>query len=233
MRSTRRLLLVLFIGLSSSAVVAQSTAARVVKRSGDAGGPPSIVITFAADTLRVSGGTSGGAVVLFGVERTVRDDFSEAVTIWNERLTDDDRDGEVSLTLQKPLSPFTVMAAIDESDGRYVIATPGFIPLTIAAAGKLHPNAKGEPIEFQNAMAYAEAFLVSPGKGAWLAHVFDGTGSDGDGNANGRVSVRFAAMKASRGRPDTPGPDHLLPRDLVIVINPMTLAVYADDVRGK
>jgi len=193
---------------------------------------PAIALLFSDNAVRVTGVSRGGGVVLFGVERIIHDDFSESVTLWNEHLTDPDGDGEVSLPLQTPLSPFTVMVAVDEDDARYLVATPGFIPLTISPLGKLHGNNKGEPIEFANAMPYGEALVVRPKQGAWVARGWDGTPGDADGRADGKITIRFADMKAARGRPDIAGPDRLLPRDLVIVINPMTLAVYADDVKG-
>jgi len=193
---------------------------------------PAIAVLFSDNAVRVTGVTRGGGVVLFGVERIIHDDSSESVIVWNEHLADTDGDGEVTLPLQKPLSPFTVMAAVDEDDARYIVATPGFIPVRIAPAGKLHGNDKGEPIEFANAMPYGEALVVRPKQGAWVSHGWDGSLGDADGRTDGRITIRFASMKAARGRPDFPGPDKLLPRDLVIVINPVTLAVYADDVKG-
>lgn len=227
----RRLLVVLCLLLSSSGLLADDPARLVARSGSDA--QPAATIVFADDTVRITGVRPGGTVVLFGVERIVRDDFSQSVVVWDERLSDDDHDGAVSLALKHAMSPLTVLAVVDENNGHYVVATPGFIPLTIPPAGKLHGNDKGEPIEFQNGMPYAEALVLRPGKGAWVAHGFDGTASDSDGRADGKIGIRFDAMKPIHGRPETTAPDRLLPQDLLIVINPRSLAVYADDVKEK
>jgi hypothetical protein len=120
----------------------------------------------------------------------------------------------------------TVMAVVDETDGRYVVASGGMRPQVIPTDAKLKKDSKSDIVRFEHPMSFAQALLVRPGKGAWVGRAEDAA-------HEGKVNLQFEGMTSSRGAGKSASPAKLLPKDVLIVIDPTSLQFYAYDVKDK
>ena len=132
-------------------------------------------------------------------------------------------DGTAEVPLREDVAPFTIAVAIDEEDGRTatVGANIGLAPVR----GPIDPLKRDNlgqimRAEFQTLLAHV--LLVRPGRGSWSGTIGDGTANDEDRRRDHILSVGFRSLK---GRDGNGGPDHLLPRDVLAVVDPQTMRV--------
>lgn len=202
-----------------------------------AAAPPEVSLEEHA--VVVSGATPGGAVAVFGVSQGFNG-FTEYYLLEDELLVDEDGDGAVRLELELPLSKrHSVWTVVDLASGELSLASSkGEAP--IADPLPLDPLSAGGDEVTVAVQRWAYALWVRPGReagaGAWVAIVGDGGASDGDGEENRQVRAAVSAFlpvppaaPEGEGRP----PERLASGDLVVVVDPETLAIRTTRLAGK
>jgi len=162
--------------------------------------PPSIAapplgISLAGDAMVVSGFEPGAEIVYFIVSR-----FSAAYVPRterrSERLIDEDADGEVRITLGRPVPPKFFAVAVELPTGRFAVWTPDDSPGREVAfpENSLQPGPGDRLDRLEDGNDYIELLLVRPGRGAWALTTGDGTPTDESPSSDGLVLAALASM---------------------------------------
>lgn len=193
------------------------------------GGPPAPDITLTPTSVQVSGMTPGSEVLLQEVAHLPQGDYS----IRHQELHvlhDDDRDGSVELTREEGIPWRSIWVAVDRQ-GEVAVAVPEGYPLRWLEL----PRAPQTDVEELDIPRGRVEVLVARGQGSvWGARVVDGGDLDEDGPANGTVRVRLERVPE---RPELPEPalaalERLRPGDVVVVVDPMAMAVAVERVQA-
>jgi hypothetical protein len=180
---------------------------------------PAPVITFEKNTVVVTGVTAKGQAVLFGVARELAEDDVATVVRRSQVLTDDDSDGTVRLDLGKDVPFRSVWVAVDLATGQFTEAAPEGYPLRLVSwkgSGIERGLARADQVEDDR--SFAELLLVRPGMGAWQLTVGDGSSTDDDGAADGRIAVALDHLTPVAGTAEAPA--RFDPTDVVVLIDP-------------
>jgi hypothetical protein len=186
-------------------------------------------VEFEQQAVRVTG-VAMSPITILVISRDYVDNRWK-VTERLESLTDTDRDGAVRLQLDNPVSTFTFCAAVDEGDGRYATNGAAFTPAPIPNDGApLKKNEAGNILRAEFSAPFVDALVVRPGKGRWYGSIGEGGPEDDDGRLNHKLVIGFPRLKDKDG---LKGPDHLLPKDILIVTDPHHMRVAAFRVGEK
>ncbi len=216
----RRLLRAAFLALLISQVMVAFAA------------PPAgkVTVTVTDAAVRIEGVTPKGSISLLTTSYELRE-LDTRLSRRYEQLTDDDGDGVVTLTLKEPLPPFALCVAVDETDGRFAVATPGYKPREM----KIGPadfkiNDHASPHAFEHRMAAGEAMLVRPGQGVWTAALHKPGKSPGaDPHALG---LDFKEMTFRNGKGNGPAaPERLAHDDVVVIVDQMTMQYSVTSIK--
>lgn len=211
------------------------------------GPPPRPVLAFAEDAVSLSGLTPGGEAVVFGVAVRAMG-FHNRVERYAEVLAADEA-GEASLELSEELPPRAVWAVVDLPSGEIATSpTPGF-PRQAQPFPTAGLRGQGQGLDrFRHAVRGAHVLFVRPGEeaGAWGFIADDGSGYDLDGVQDGFVELSLEQLRPLRRSPEDGGeegsedgtdggseegpaeaPAEFLPDDLLVVIDPTELDLYA------
>lgn len=169
---------------------------------------------FNADSIRISGLKPRKSAAVVIVSRSM-EGYLESVTQISNSFSDDDGDGAITIPMPHGISPRTVVIAVDELTGDYIISTPSEPSRQPAAADNaLRRDASGKAFEFHRPAQFLDLLVVRPGAGSWfssangIAHVLaDGTQEIG-------VILPFAKMRGH-----APAPDRLVANDICIAID--------------
>lgn len=189
---------------------------------------PSLSMTVTETGVTVSGVTAGGEVVLFSFAKRVRND-----EIYLERqgrvLDDADRDSVVTLAEKVPLR--SVWIAVDQKSGAVATgARSEWEPhVTTLSMFRFRKDDQDEITALENEIPRLEVLLVRPGLGAWLMAAVDGSSSDRDDEANGKVRIAFEdAPPLIAGKEK--GPKHLKAGDVIAAVDPGRLDIFIGQV---
>jgi len=182
-------------------------------------GQSGVTISFGANSVTASGITPGKSAVFFA-SGLAPDDEQQRVIHYQQIVTDDDRDGRVTLTLNDPVPMATIWAVVDLTDGRYSLGSPG--PYGRFAkpipGGSFRRGGRSPSVDvFGLAHPVLDILYVHPGVGAWTWIAVDGRGLDG-GPPDGitRVAVGDArAVGDAHGKP----PNGFVPGGLLVAID--------------
>jgi hypothetical protein len=178
-----------------------------------------LTVDLQVETIVVGGLQPGGTVSVLLVARDESGPWPE-VTRRHEQLADDDRDGVVRLSAAVPPRA-TVIVAVDHADGRFAtFPALSQIPVLPVPPDGLTVDGHGRPIRFAPILSHAWALLIRPNVGAWTLAVSEGGADDADARVDHRATIAFERMRARAGGK---GPDHLLPRDVLVLIDTSTL----------
>jgi hypothetical protein len=185
-----------------------------------------LAIAFDSPRVTITGVTPGADVVIFAVVREPHDHYvsllrREAV------LTDTDRDGRVEYTSPAPVPWTSVWCAVDMDSGRYAIQSPFPFALNVLQLPQsaLRRNGAGATDSLVFSMAQADFLLVRTRDGAWTGLVMDGGRGDTDAKNDGSWRALFENSHGI-GPVKKDKPKHLLPHDLLILIDSNALDVY-------
>lgn len=195
-----------------------------------AGGPEEIALTISGRQIVASGLTSGGQLILLGVQREPIPG-SARVGSWVEALTDDDLDGSVTFDLERPAPRKSAWAAMDLATGTTATAVgPGFHPDVErpgAEAFEIDP-VSGEVL-FRLEREILQIIAVRPTVGAWALRAYDGARGDVDGENDGVLRFSLSALEPLLPEfGEYPG---LSRNDLIVAIDERTLTIFL--VRGS
>lgn len=193
-----------------SALAAQAPAATPAPR-----------ITFEPQAAVVQGITPNGGVVWFSLAREVADDDVATLVRREKILLDEDGDGTVRFSLDREVPLRSIWVAVDLASGELTAAAPEGFPLQQVAwrgRGLGRDNARSDTVE--DARPFAEVLIVRPGEGggAWGLTVGDGSITDEDGAADGKIAAALDQMRPL-GQGAQP-PQRFDPKDVVLLIDP-------------
>lgn len=169
--------------------------------------------------------TEPGAVVWFlsVVREEYRESYNRVLHV-EERLEDEDADGEIRYDFGRRLPVLSIWVAIDEVTGESYAATPpGFSLRPPKRPVRVSENA----VEVDGGSV--RMFLLRPGVGAWSlrkeGRANPGVGPQGGGPPGLRVvAARPADLKPSRGQ-DGPPPGRFKPGDVLYTIDVRNLEI--------
>jgi hypothetical protein len=166
--------------------------------------------------------------------------FSIAWDRWQgtNRVTRRDRidvasGGEATFKVEGGIPDNSIWVAIDLASGEYAIATPDGSPVRL---GEL-PNgafAKGNGNAADMLVAgrdFLEVLVARPGAGAWGDSVGHGGASDAGRGADQFTRASVGSMRAI-GQSGPP-PKHVMPGDVVILIDPNAMECFATRLGGS
>jgi len=180
--------------------------------------PP--VITFEEEAVAASGVTARGRVVWFSVAREIAE--SAATIVRREAiLEDEDGDGAVRFELDRAVPQRSIWVAVDLATGAWAAAGPEGYPLQrVDPPGLAARRGEGDAADWvEDTRGYVELMVVRPEVGAWGLAAGDGGSSDGDGAADGRLTVLLDRLRGT-GLEATAAPERFDPQDLIFVIDP-------------
>lgn len=182
-------------------------------------------VTFGPNEVRVTGAKEGARVVAFGIGLGTFND-APLLTRHAQALADEDRDGTIAFR-PRSLPESSVWVAVDMETGEYVLATPtGAVPTPL----DLPPAAwHAQRAHLDIRIEYLEVLVVRPGVAAWTLRMGDGGSNDADGRPNGVLTFRLDRMKRLVGEND--GPPVVIPRDLIVAIDPHTLQAFVSEAK--
>jgi hypothetical protein len=155
-----------------------------------------VTLSFGTNSVTAAGITPGKSAVLFA-SGLAADDAQQRVVRWVRILSDDDRDGRVTLTLAERVPAATIWAAVDLANGQYAVASPnGSMPrVTKLPPGAFRrSNGSSAVDQFGFDHPVLELLYVHPGLGAWTWTALDGRMLDRDG-PNGVTLISVADAK--------------------------------------
>lgn len=198
------------------------------------GGPlQALEIVISEHEVEASGVTAGGEVAWLTVWRELDEHYSTRVTLLDRTIVDEDRDGAVTLEVDRPVPPLSVWVAVDGTSGEVAVRTPEGVRLRWAPEDSV--RRKGPHVEVD--LKRPEVILVRPGVGAFRARVADGARDDAGARGDARVELSPAAFRRAvpkRGPPGPPTsvplPQRFEPGDVLVAVDMRTLEVVLAEV---
>lgn len=173
---------------------------------------------FNADSIRLTGLKPRKSAAVVIVSR-VLEGYLESVTQISDSFSDDDGDGAISIPMPHGVPPRTVVVAVDELTGDYVISTPQEASRQgTAADNAFRRDSSGKAFEFHRAAEFVDMLLVRPGAGSWFSGGNGMVHSLPDGSHETGVILSFSKMKGH-----APAPDRLVANDVCIAVDIDTL----------
>lgn len=173
---------------------------------------------FNADSIRISGVKPRKSVAVVVVSR-VLEGYLENITQISNTFSDDDGDGVISIPMPHGVPSRTVVVAVDELTGDYVISTPQEPSRQgVTSDNAFRRDSEGKAIEFHRPAEFVDMLLVRPGAGSWFSAGNGTLHSLPDGGHETGVVLAFSKMK---GR--VPAPDRLVANDVCIAVDIDTL----------
>jgi hypothetical protein len=193
------------------------------------GPPPRPRLTLDGSTVRVTGATPSGKVVLFGVDRVVAGDDYPTVMVTREIEIDDDKDGAVEHALDHAVPPRHVWIAVDLASGEIDVSLPADTGQRLVGwRGRGLRLGQGSHDAVEDANAFTELLLVRSSSGAWGGLVQDGGALDEDRTPNGRFAAPIDGLEPVGGSP--PAPLTFARGDLVFAVDPISMMLTVERV---
>ncbi len=178
------------------------------------------------------GETSGGSTVaLIGASRRWNGHGS-TLSLVSESLTDDDRDGRVTLSPHSGVSEQSLWIAVDVATGEVNAASPeGAATRAFDLTGaELRRGPFNELSRIRLTGRQANILLVRPGQGAWHRMVGDRSVYDEDDIGDGAFTLALDQMVPFVGNEEAP--PFLEGDDVLVILDPHRLA-YAITTAGS
>lgn len=178
----------------------------------------SLAAQFNGNSIRISGLKPRKSAAVVVVSRTL-EGYMDSITEISNSFSDDDGDGAISIPMPKGIPPRTVVVAVDELTGDYVISTPREPSRQPAADdAAIRRDKDGNAIEFHRPAQFVDMLLVRPGAGSWFSSANGKAHVNADGSGETGVVLTFASMKGH-----APAPDRLVANDVCIAVDEDTL----------
>ncbi|MGH7926833.1 MAG: hypothetical protein ACREQV_03455 [Candidatus Binatia bacterium] len=186
-------------------------------------------ITFADNAVNAAV-TPGASAVIFGIGSQPRGYYSRLVR-FEAFVSDEDRDGSVSVQLDDPVPPKSTWVVVDLASGEVATGAPSTFAAEVRpfpSEWLKHDNA-GHLRKLASTLPFSELLWASS-MGAWKATLGDGGASDEDGEKNGVAvldNTQFLPIQDGIGK----APTHFSKGDVMIAANPWTLTVYVSALK--
>lgn len=188
-----------------------------------------VVITFAAQDVRVENATPAGKVLLVGIERT---GFDYKTRLRQHRaLLPADAAGTLVVQTGVSLHPESVWLAVDVASGDYIARTvSGAPPRQLQLSPELlKKENNGQLKKLLTRLPRAYFLLVRPGGGAWHLMAGDGVAGDTDGSLDGATVASIDGFTSMGG--SDPAPHQFTHGDRLFVISPDQVALAVITVK--
>jgi len=187
-------------------------------------------IAFDGRNVKASNITPGGQVVYFAAA-SVPQGWKSTIYRWSQVVTDDDRDGAVTLDIGRDVPFKSIWVVADLTNGHFTVAAPEDMPLRQVPFDKksLRKNAKGDLELFLLSTPSLEFLYIHPGRGAWTGHVRDSSPSDADGTIDG---IAGFALSTARPLSGDAAPKEFAPGGILVAIDLYRLNVVAERLTG-
>jgi hypothetical protein len=211
----RRLLLFLTVF-----TVAQLQAAKPVPQKGPVtdGGPS---VSFDGQSIVASGATRNDVLYAAGIELR---GSPYGLGVENRVATATvDADGTARFDMKAHITVRSIWVVVDGKGGYTVFPGPGMArrQMDVSEAGNVtRSDGQVRALTLQRSSVFV--FLVRPSVGMWSARLLDGRMNDDDKTINGTVTGAFENLQRVAGT-EPPAPDHLVPGDVVFVVDPYSL----------
>jgi len=172
---------------------------------------------FNSDSIVISGVTPSGSAAVVIVSRSLEGYFENVAKISNS-FADDDGDGAVSIPMPNGVPPRTVVVAVDERTGDYIVSTPAEPSHKQVQAGAFKRDRDGKAIALRRSALATDLVVVRPGAGSWFSYANSTVHVNEDGTQEAGVILSFDGVK---GR--DPAPKTLTAGDVCIAIDEETL----------
>lgn len=183
-----------------------------------------IVVTVSATSVIATGIDPHGEALVFA--RTI-EDVRGVPRLEGGPVRVRDADGDGSITLPVSEAPHRgVWVVIDVETGRYGTGWRGSPPKTTFFP---RHQLKQDDGEFEISRLLIEVLYMRPKGGAWTAIVREGGPLDADGRPSSWIRVRISSLKPVED--SGPAPTKIKNRDVLVVIDPRTLQVYASEAQ--
>jgi hypothetical protein len=187
--------------------------------------PPGPSITIDSTSIIGSGFTPGREVVIFGAANLPQPyyarlvDYLQVVTL--------DASGTFRWTPSEGIPPRSVWFAVDLSSTGYAVAYPGSNILALpGVAAPVISAVKDLQSDALSTDEYTvKVLLVRPNDDVWTGSPMRHGSSDVNRGKPGTMDIDVTQLRSVRGNKHVPG--HLVPADLVILIEPISLRFYA------
>lgn len=141
-------------------------------------------------------------------------------------------DGVAHLDMEKRVTVRSIWVVVDGKGGYTVSPGPQMVRRQMSLPGNpAAPGNDGQVRKLALRKSSVFVFLVRPSVGMWSERMMDGHMNDDDKTINGSVSGSFGDLQPVAGT-TAPAPDHLLPGDVLFVVDPYTLE-FAVSRQGK
>lgn len=180
-----------------------------------------VTVQIAGNRIIASGVSPRGQVIFFG--RSVQ--YQSGIPYYQRHsaiMTDDDRDGSVTLTLDENVSTFSTWAVVDFDTGASAVVAP---------QGRAPRRIDLPPLVWRGGVSYIDlsrdaldVLLVRPRVGAWMLGMWQGGRFDADARRDSNLRAGLASMKPIIGT--NPSPPTATPRDVIVIIDPLKLDVF-------
>lgn len=190
-----------------------------------------LVVEFGESNVTIRNVSAGGDVAILAVALESTGGLLREIS-GSFRRTDDDADGTVIIPMGRSIPLRTIVVAVDIESTRYKIAAPdGYEPVILPFPTELtRKDAEGVLGIFDAERISARMLLVTRKGGAWQLVATEGSRADADGSHNGKLSLANADARPISG--NAAPPKHLKNGDVVAVIDPGTMEVFALEI-GK
>lgn len=192
-----------------------------------------LTLELEEDVIVIEGLTPETEAVLFGVGRGVAGFIPYELRV-AERLAAD-ASGTTRFELSQELPASSVWVVVALADGELTLASsPGDELREVAFPGRGLPASlrRLEDVRASLAVLWVRPMLEAGSDaqgGAWTGRVRDGSGLDGDGREDRRVSVLLDLLEPLDS---SPAPEQLAPGDVLVGIDTETLEIYTYRLRG-
>lgn len=191
------------------------------------------VVVLSGQSLVAEGLTPEGRAVVFTVGKPPG--HLMAVTSRLDAMIEADAAGVAFVELPSPVAARSVWVVVDVESGELALASPDGFPLRQV---EFPGRGVGQSRRFlRDERRFLEVLLVRPAgavpagrdaaaeSGAWGRSFGDGGDGDGDGELDGKIEAVLERLRPI-GESAVLPPDVLMPGDVVVAIDPMTLEIY-------
>ena len=192
-------------------------------------GAPSFSAELSETGLRLEGVTPGGEVAIFGVWRERHVYWSEVGRV-DERVADDDGDGEIEWDLGKPVPQATVLFAVDITSGQWANQAPQSFGLRALSQERWAMSPDGSSLRADAKRLHL--LWIRPGNDAWSGAALDGGLGDSSASSDGQVEVPIAEIPAIGGQDSLTSPEELQSGDILIAVDSASLRFLIHEVAG-
>jgi hypothetical protein len=191
----------------------------------------SMQLAISSESIQVHGARPGATIALIGLSR-MRHQYASSLSRIEQIVVDEDRNGVVSFTPKNAL-PWsnTVLVAVDLLTADYALRnTDGGSRVTLELSPNNFIRESGGVRQLQVAAPVLEIYQIRQGGAVWATSAAQGSRGDEDLRNDGKLTV--SPGKARKVSGIEAAPNEFRPGDLLIVMDPFNMTIFAGRVQS-